>query len=69
MYLYGFYCPGQKPLFTGSGIIIACEDVDGAYVSTILTSGSILKSPAVADDIKVCDKYLSGTVQHLFTLK
>ncbi|KAM7475483.1 hypothetical protein LguiB_022726 [Lonicera macranthoides] len=53
---------GLKPMFPGSGTIIACENVGGTYVSKILTSGSILRSPVVDDDIKVGDNYLFGTV-------
>ncbi|KAM7473627.1 hypothetical protein LguiB_020870 [Lonicera macranthoides] len=53
---------GGKPLFMGSGTIIDSADVNGIYVSTILTSASILRSSpeldAIPNDIKV-DVYLS----------
>ncbi|KAM7471257.1 hypothetical protein LguiA_009440 [Lonicera macranthoides] len=52
---------GGKTLFMGSGTIIDCVDVNGIYVSTILTSASILRcspeSNAIPKDIKV-DAYL-----------
>lgn len=42
---------------TGSGTIIGCEDVNGTYISTILTSATLLRSSwesnAIEDDIKV----------------
>ncbi|KAM7473649.1 hypothetical protein LguiB_020892 [Lonicera macranthoides] len=57
-----FHCVGGKPLFMGSGTIIDSADVNGIYVSTILTSASILRSSpeldAIPNDIKV-DVYLS----------
>lgn len=57
MYIFIFLCLGGKAFFWGSGTIIECEDVDGAYLSTVLTSASLLRSPsesnAIADDIKV----------------
>ncbi|KAM7473630.1 hypothetical protein LguiB_020873 [Lonicera macranthoides] len=52
---------GGKHLFMGSGTIIDSADVNGIYVSTILTSASILRSScgkaAIPSDIKV-DVYL-----------
>ncbi|KAH7852718.1 hypothetical protein Vadar_028299 [Vaccinium darrowii] len=53
---------GGKTLFIGSGAITECEGVNGAYISTILTSASLLRSSpelnVVPDDIKV-NVYLS----------
>ncbi|KAG5538543.1 hypothetical protein RHGRI_019205 [Rhododendron griersonianum] len=57
MYLYYGQCPGGKLMATGSGTIIGCEDVNGTYISTILTSATLLRSSwesnAIEDDIKV----------------
>ncbi|KAI8545298.1 hypothetical protein RHMOL_Rhmol07G0030400 [Rhododendron molle] len=48
---------GGKLMTTGSGTIIGCEDVNGTYISTILTSATLLRSSwesdAIEDDIKV----------------
>ncbi|GMP97825.1 hypothetical protein CsSME_00045931 [Camellia sinensis var. sinensis] len=44
-------------MFACSGTIIECEDVNGTFISTILTSATLLRSPidanAILDDIKV----------------
>ncbi|CAL5431243.1 unnamed protein product [Camellia sinensis] len=43
-------------MFACSGTIIECEDVNGTFISTILTSATLLRSPidanAILDDIK-----------------
>lgn len=55
-YLYICQHPGRggETLFTGSGTIIGCEDVNGTYTSTILTSATLLtESNAIQDDIEV----------------
>ncbi|XP_028061283.1 uncharacterized protein LOC114264781 isoform X4 [Camellia sinensis] len=48
---------GGTMMFASSGTIIGCEDVNGTYMSTILTSTTLLRSPtdsnAVPDDLKV----------------
>ncbi|GMP61549.1 hypothetical protein CsSME_00023970 [Camellia sinensis var. sinensis] len=53
---------GGNALFMGSGTIIDCENVNGTYFSTILTSASLLRSSAeleaVPEDIKI-DVYIS----------
>ncbi|KAI8026048.1 NPC intracellular cholesterol transporter 1 [Camellia lanceoleosa] len=53
---------GGNALFMGSGTIIDCENVNGTYCSTILTSASLLRSSAeleaVPEDIKI-DAYIS----------
>ncbi|KAI8021670.1 putative protease Do-like 14 [Camellia lanceoleosa] len=53
---------GGNALFMGSGTIIDCENVNGTYFSTILTSASLLRSSAeleaVPEDIKI-DVYVS----------
>lgn len=47
---------GDEPLFMASGMIIGCDVVNGKYLSTILTSASLLRtSPeinTIADNIK-----------------
>lgn len=64
---------GGKAFFWGSGTIIECEDVDGAYLSTVLTSASLLRSPsesnAIADDIKIDVCFSDGKLfeGHVFT--
>ncbi|KAI8545290.1 hypothetical protein RHMOL_Rhmol07G0029900 [Rhododendron molle] len=48
--------PGGETLFAGSGTIIGCEDVNGTYTSTILTSATLLRSTesnAIQEDIEV----------------
>ncbi|XP_058184448.1 putative protease Do-like 14 isoform X2 [Rhododendron vialii] len=49
--------PGGETMFVGSGTIIGCEDVNGTYSSTILTSATLLRSStesnAIQDDIEV----------------
>ncbi|XP_058184461.1 putative protease Do-like 14 [Rhododendron vialii] len=49
--------PGGETMFVGSGTIIGCEDVNGTYTSTILTSATLLRSStesnALQDDIEV----------------
>ncbi|KAG5564653.1 hypothetical protein RHGRI_000742 [Rhododendron griersonianum] len=49
--------PGGETMFVGSGTIIGCEDVNGTYTSTILTSATLLgsstESNAIQDDIEV----------------
>ncbi|KAF7154366.1 hypothetical protein RHSIM_Rhsim01G0092700 [Rhododendron simsii] len=49
--------PGGETMFVGSGTIIGCEDVNGTYTSTILTSATLLRpyteSNAIQDDIEV----------------
>ncbi|KAI8026053.1 hypothetical protein LOK49_LG02G04060 [Camellia lanceoleosa] len=46
---------GGTMMFACSGTIIGCEDVNGTYISTILTSTTLLRSPtdsnAVPDDL------------------
>ncbi|KAL7207118.1 hypothetical protein ACSBR2_019749 [Camellia fascicularis] len=53
---------GGNALFMGSGTIIDCENVNGTYFSTVLTSASFLRSSAeleaVHEDIKI-DVYIS----------
>ncbi|KAG5538598.1 hypothetical protein RHGRI_019240 [Rhododendron griersonianum] len=48
---------GGKMMFPGSGTIIDCEEVNGTYTSTILTSTTLLgsspESNTLQDDIKV----------------
>ncbi|KAF5938130.1 hypothetical protein HYC85_025636 [Camellia sinensis] len=50
-------------MFACSGTIIECEDVNGTFISTILTSATLLRSPidanAILDDIKV-DVYVTN---------
>ncbi|XP_058222421.1 putative protease Do-like 14 isoform X2 [Rhododendron vialii] len=62
---------GGELMTTGSGTIIGCEDVNGTYISTILTSATLLRSSwesnAIEDDIKVKvylgdDKFFEGYV-------
>ncbi|XP_058223988.1 putative protease Do-like 14 [Rhododendron vialii] len=48
--------PGGETMFAGSGTIIACEDVNGTYTSTILTSATLLRSTEsndIQEDIEV----------------
>ncbi|CAL5321536.1 unnamed protein product [Camellia sinensis] len=48
---------GGTMMFASFGTIIGCEDVNGIYISTILTSTTLLRSPtdsnAVPDDLEV----------------
>ncbi|KAL7197692.1 hypothetical protein ACSBR2_020254 [Camellia fascicularis] len=47
---------GGKMMFACCGTIIECEDVNGTFISTVLTSVTLLRSPinanAIPDDIK-----------------
>lgn len=44
-------------MFPGSGTIVDCEEVNGTYTSTILTSATLLRSSpesnSLQDDMKV----------------
>ncbi|KAF7137258.1 hypothetical protein RHSIM_Rhsim07G0026700 [Rhododendron simsii] len=48
--------PGGETMFAGSGTIIVCEEVNGTYTGTILTSATLLRSTesnAIQEDIEV----------------
>lgn len=56
LYLCQHPGPGGETMFAGSGTIIGCEDVNGKYTSTILTSATLLRSTesnAIQEDIEV----------------
>ncbi|KAM7473652.1 hypothetical protein LguiB_020895 [Lonicera macranthoides] len=55
---FSFGC--GKPLFMGSGTIIDSADVNGIYVSTILTSSSILRSSPELDAIPMISRLFEG---------
>lgn len=56
LYLCQHPGPGGETMFAGSGTIIVCEEVNGTYTGTILTSATLLRSTesnAIQEDIEV----------------
>ncbi|XP_028110427.1 uncharacterized protein LOC114308931 [Camellia sinensis] len=47
-------------MFACSGTIIECEDVNGTFISTILTSATLLRSPIDANAIQM----IEGNIRH-----